>query len=268
MEEKYLSFEEFKNNLINDEKRKAKVKKIKDDATAKCYWNKISKMSDKEFYGLRKENIMEEIEEFGLTQMTEADYDAEGFIVEYLKELESIGRKNNKSVCLRWVSQDEKDALDELKDTDSLKELGSYFTNHSLSDYNYLPNKKYLHFFPAEDYIHRDDILQKIDDENNPRTHLSVQMIDSNLTERNEATGLYAERDESHFNGFEEYAIPSEALNGDCYVCSVDIEKTGCHNYSGKEQAQDVLHGFYTDEELDNGDDYETDNDNSNEMEF
>ena len=256
MEEKYLSFEEFKNNLINDEKRKADVKKIKEDAVDISYWKQVADDEQNSFENLNPVQ-MEREKKMYKAKMTEADYDAEGFIPAYLKYLRSIGRKNNKSVCLRWVSQDEKDALDELEDSDSLKELGSYFTNHSLSDYNYSPNKKYIHFFPAEDYVHRDNFLQKIDDVNCPRTNLCIFMIDSNLTEKNEAIGEYADKDESYLDGFEEYAIQSKKLNGDSYVCSLDIEQTGCHNYNEEEHVQDILHSFYTDEEWNNGDDRE-----------
>ncbi len=254
MDKKVLSFDIFK-KMLDEEK----VKKIRQNAVYNCYWNEANQMSDKDLSRLGRADIDKEMEQFELTNMTEADYDAEGFIPEYLQYLGRAGRQNNMTVCLRWVIDEELDELEELEPGESLRELGSYWTKNSMSNFSYSEKQKYLHFFL--NYRDRATILHSIDEEDTPKASLCVYLIDSDLVEDSSGEGNYKdEDDDAYWENLAELAIKSKDLTKDNFIQSFDIKQTRCENYDQIKHTDNIRKEFLPDEYLYNGDDYEQDN--------
>lgn len=251
MDKKVVSFNVFKKTLNPDD-----AKKIMHDAASQCYWKEVEESLGDNLFKLTKKEIDDNIEQYELN-MTEADFDAEGFIPEYLHYLENVGRKNDLSVCLRWAIDDEMEDLDALEEGESLKNLGGYWVKNEMSTFNYSPKQKYLHFFPSTSYRDRNTFLQAIDEEDNHKTTLCAYLIDDDLLEACSGSGDYPEEDDSHRENFSEMAIPSKKLTKDNYVDSFNIKQTRCENYDHNEHINKILKGLGIGDIWDNGDDYE-----------
>ena len=149
----------------------------------------------------------------------------------YVKYLQKKCNENNLTLLFRWAIQDEINEIDNLEDYESVDELGSYWEESIHNTFDYDNSSKYLHFFI--NYEDKDIVLYNIDDESNPKTHLELWAIDSDIVEEYTGEGEYADIDE-YFDEIEEVAIPSCELTSNQLIDTfpIDDERIGSKNYN------------------------------------
>lgn len=152
----------------------------------------------------------------------------------YVKYLQKKCDENNLTLLFRWAIQDEINEIDNLEDDESMDELGSYWEESFLNNFDYDNSTKYLHFFT--NYEDKDTVLYDIDDENNPKNHLEFWAVDKDLVEEHIGEGEYADIDE-YFDEVEEVAIPSNELTSNQLIDTfpIDDERIGSKNYNSIE---------------------------------
>lgn len=272
-----LNFNEWKNNLSDSRKEKYKqdaatnryLKNLNNNKNIEgqdiVYSTKIDGfdyvLSKDEFYnnftieengGCSNDDYLDTLNEDIAKyreKMTENDFDAEGFIPKYIDYLNTFARKQNKTVLLRWINDFERDYLENMPKGQSLSELGSYWTSNDINTFRYADDKKYLHFFYAEDYEDRGLFMHNIDREDDPKVSLIFCLVESKLIEKGKAKAIYETKDSIDRERKKEVVILSQDLYSDNIVSVVDREKTCTANYSQKQHEEDMLNVSYPKED-------------------